>query len=181
MELEKAKAIAERLKALLTAACGRINMDGSDQPAIIIAGSIRRLKPDVGDIELLCVPRYIVGVDMLDAKVRTLILLRTLDFRLNRRGSKMYGTKNKLLVHVESGIGVDIFSTTEKCWPVALVVRTGGKETNTRIAAAALRKGYRFRAYGDGFDTPNGHIHCSNEREVFEVVGLPYKEPWKRE
>lgn len=171
MELQQAKAIAEELKGLLELACERIE----------IAGSIRRRKPEVGDIELLCIPRYVAGVDQLDREIGSLFIRRILGFRLNKRGSKVYGPKNKLLVHLPSGIGIDVFSTEEDCWPVALVVRTGGKVTNQRIATAALRKGYRFRAYGDGFDTPNGHIHCSSEREVFEVVGLTYKDPVERE
>ena len=170
MELEKAKAIAEKIKAVLESSCERI----------VIAGSIRRQKPDVGDIELLCIPKYIAGVDMLDAKIQTLIHFDMLGYRLNKLGSKVYGAKNKLLVHLPSGIGVDVFSTDERCWPVALVVRTGGKTTNQRISMAALRKGWRFRAYGDGFDTPDGHIPCSSERGVFELVGLSYLEPWER-
>lgn len=172
MELEKAKMVAEGLKTLLESSC--------DRPPVIV-GSVRRRKPQVGDIELLCIPRHFAGVDMLDAKIKTLIQLGVLDYRRNKLGSRVYGLKNKFLRHVESGIGIDIFSTTEECWPVALVVRTGGKTTNKRIATAALRKGYRFRAYGDGFDTPNGHIPCQTEREVFEAVNLPYLEPWERE
>lgn len=181
MELEKAKAIAEKLKGLLEAACERINMDGSDQPAIIIAGSLRRLKRDVGDIEFLCIPKYIAGVDMLDAKIKTLLQLDVLHLRRNKLGSKVYGPKNKLLRHVESGIGVDVFSTTEECWPVALVVRTGGEKTNKEIASRALERGMRFHAYGRGFTTPTKEIICHSEQDVFEAVGLPYKEPWERE
>ena len=180
MELEKANVIAERLKALLAATCERINMDGSDQPAIIIAGSIRRLKPDVGDIEFLCIPKYVAGVDMLDAKIQTLIQLDVLGFRRNKLGRKVYGPKNKLLVHVESGFGVDVFSTDEECWPVALVVRTGGETTNKRIAMAAIRKGWHLKAYGSGFSTPDGDVVCKSEREVFELVDLPYQQPWER-
>jgi len=63
-----------------------------------------------------------------------------LAMRLNKRGSRTYGPKNKLMVHLPSGIGVDIFSTDEECWPVSLVVRTGGETTNKRIAMAAIRK-----------------------------------------
>ncbi|GAH53689.1 unnamed protein product, partial [marine sediment metagenome] len=82
--------------------------------------------------------------------------------------------------HCESGIGVDVFSTDEQCWPVALVVRTGGERTNKEIASRALERSMRFRAYGDGFDTPDGHLQCKSEEEVFKAVGLPYKEPWER-
>lgn len=170
MELEKAREIAGSLKELLESACERI----------VIAGSIRRQKPEVGDIELLAIPKYVAGVDQLDKEIGGLFIQHILGFRLNKKGSKVYGPKNKLLLHIESGIGVDIFSTTEECWPVALVIRTGPKESNVAIATAAQRKGWRLRAYGSGFDTPNGSIHCQSEREVFELVGLPYQQPWER-
>ena len=170
MDLEKAKAIAEKIKAVLESSCERIT----------IAGSIRRQKPEVGDIELLAIPKYVDGVDMLDAKIQTMIYFDMLGYRLNKLGSKVYGPKNKLLVHLPSGIGVDIFSTDEESWPVALVVRTGGKVTNQRIATAALRKGYRFHAYGSGFTTPDGEIVCHSEREVFAAVDLPWQEPSER-
>ncbi len=120
MELEKAKAIAEKIKAILESSCDRL----------IIAGSIRRRKPEVGDIELLVIPKYVGGVDILDAKIQTMIYYDMLGYRLNKLGSKVYGPKNKLMVHIPSGIGLDVFSTTAECWPVALVVRTGGKVTN---------------------------------------------------
>ena len=174
MELTKAREIAEELKSLLEPGCARIE----------IAGSIRRQKPEVGDIELLVIPKYgglACGVNMLDQQLIDLMLGGVLDYRLSKRGSRVYGPKNKLMVHVPSGFGVDIFSTTEECWVVSLVVRTGGAETNKRIATRAILKGWHFRAYGDGFDTPDGHIICHSEQEVFEAVGLPYLPPEKRE
>lgn len=171
MELNRAKAIAEDLKSRLEPVCERIE----------IAGSIRRQKADVGDIELLCIPKYTVGVDQLDKQLMLFISQHILDYRRNKLGSRVYGPKNKLLLHCESGIGVDIFSTTKECWPVALVVRTGGKKSNMRLATAALNKGYHFHAYGSGFSTPNGEIVCHSEREVFETVDLLYLEPWRRE
>ncbi len=174
MELEKAKGIAEKIKTILESSC----------EMIVIAGSIRRQKPDVGDLELLCIPKYIDGVDMLDAKIQTMIYFDMLGYRLNKLGRKVYGPKNKLLVHVPSGIGVDIFSTDEQCWWMALVIRTGPRESNITIAKAARAQGWRLKAYGDGFDTSdllkNIPVHCHSEREVFEVVGLPYPEPWER-
>lgn len=171
MELQKAKAIAEELKALLEPACQRV----------IIAGSIRRQKPLVGDIELLCIPMFVNGVDQLDREIGALVIQRILGFRLNKLGSRVYGPKNKLMLHLPSGIGVDIFSTDAQCWPVALVVRTGGEKTNKRIATVALRKGWHWHAYGKGFTTPDGEVICHSEREVFEAVGLSYLLPWERE
>jgi DNA polymerase/3'-5' exonuclease PolX len=170
MELERAQSIADDLLKRLYPYCQRIE----------VAGSVRRQKPEPSDIELLCIPKYVASVDQLDKEIGALFIQQILGFRRNKLGSRVYGPKNKLLRHLESGIGVDIFSTDEQCWPVALVVRTGGKETNMRIATAALRKGWQFHAYGSGFSTPDGYVHCSSEREVFEAVGLPYQEPWER-
>jgi len=171
MEINRASTIAEEIMGLLDGSCDRME----------IAGSIRRRKPDVGDIEILCIPRFEGGADSLDRRVQGLMFQGILAYRLNKLGRKVYGPKNKLLLHVPSGIGVDIFSTTEECWAVSQVVRTGGKATNQRIATAALNKGYKFHAYGSGFTTPQGEIICRSEREVFEAVGLSYREPWERD
>lgn len=171
VKAETALQVAEALKAQLKFYCHRIE----------IAGSLRRQRPDVGDIEILLVPRRQGDVDLLDKVVKHMLHEGILKYRRNKKGSRMYGTKNKLLIHVESGIAVDIFSTDEQCWPVALVVRTGPKESNIAIATAAQRKGWRLKAYGSGFDTPNGPIRCQSEREVFELVGLPYRPPEERD
>jgi len=56
MELNKARKIAETLKAALEGSCERIE----------IAGSIRRRKLDPVDIELLCIPRFDDGVDLFE-------------------------------------------------------------------------------------------------------------------
>jgi DNA polymerase/3'-5' exonuclease PolX len=171
MELEKAKAIAREIVYWLTPACHRIT----------IAGSIRRRKPDVGDIELLCIPKFNGPVDLLDRELKWLIGTGQLDYRRNKKGSIVYGPKNKLLRHVASGIGVDIFSTDEECWPVALVVRTGGEATNKEIATRAIRHGLRFHAYGRGFTLADGsELVCQSEEDVFKAVGLAYREPWER-
>ena len=167
---EEALQVAETLKFLLETVCERIE----------IAGSLRRQRPEVGDIELLVIPKRLGEVDYLDLFVKSMIASGVLDYRRNKRGSPMYGPQNKYLIHVVSGIAVDIFSTTEEAWFVALVIRTGPKESNIAIATAAQRKGWRLKAYGDGFDTPNGPLRCHSEREVFERVGLPYLEPEDR-
>lgn len=172
MELTKARAIAEELVGLLAPACLRIE----------IAGSIRRRRPEVGDIELLVIPKFLEHIDLLDRELGVLMLVEGIfDHRRNKRGSIVYGPKNKLLVHKPSGIGVDIFSTTEECWPVAMVVRTGGKATNIEISRRAIDRGMSFHAYGRGFTrADNSELVCYSEEDVFKAVGLRYLEPWER-
>ncbi len=168
---DTAWAVARDLELRLWGRCERIE----------VVGSLRRRKQWVGDIEFLCIPMYEGWKNLLDERVRDLIADGILDYRLNKLGSKVYGRWNKLLVHVASGIGVDIFSTDGHRWAVALVVRTGGEATNKEIATRAIQRGLRFHAYGSGFTREDGReIVCQTEAEVFAAVGLPWREPWER-
>lgn len=47
----------------------------------------------------------------------------------------MWGEKNKLAVHVRTGIPVDFFAATEANWWNYLVCRTGGEQNNIAIAS----------------------------------------------
>lgn len=152
--------------------------------SIEVAGSIRRRKPDVGDVELLCIPR--LGdrdLDWLDYSLKDMLAShpRLLDLRLDKNGRTSYGPQNKYLVH-HTGIPVDIFSTTPENWWVALVVRTGPAELNRAIAGKALRMGMQFHAYGRGFTSKIGdyEIVCKSEEDVFKAVELPYLPPHLR-
>lgn len=171
MELAQAQKIAKELKALLAPECQIIQ----------VVGSTRRRKPFPNDLELLCIPKYLDGVDQLDEEIKKLMAEELLGYRRNVRGSIAYGPKNKLLVHLPSGVGVDIFSTDSECWWVSLAVRTGGEITNKRVAMAAIRKGWHLQAYGHGFSTPQGDVVCQSEEEVFRAVGLPYLPPERRD
>lgn len=169
--LREAEVVANELVALLKPVCDRL----------VVAGSIRRRRPEVSDIELLCIPKFSGVVDLLDQKLKWLIGTRVLEYRPNKRGITTYGPKNKFLCHAESGIGVDIFSTDDECWAVSLVVRTGGETTNKEIASLALERGMKFHAYGRGFTLASGsELVCQTEEDVFRAVGLRYLEPWER-
>ena len=178
MKLKEAQKIAEEVKGWLKPYCQRIE----------IVGSVRRRKAECGDMELLCVPKTepcgLLGmptIDMCSVKIQSLMRQHKLDFRLNSKGSRVYGPKNKLLTHVASGFPVDIFSTDEEGWATAMVIRTGSKSNNIRIAMAAKKKGWKFNAYGSGFTKEDdSKVICKIEKEVFEDVGLKYLEPWER-
>jgi DNA polymerase (family 10) len=159
---------------------------------VIVAGSLRRRKQEVGDIEILYIPireeRQVPGdmfgkqmVDLVDLAIRELVDAGTLELRKGETGHTAYGPKNKLMTHLPTGMPVDFFATVESSWYNYLVCRTGSKESNMRIAKAAMDKGWRWNPYGAGFTGPNGAAHqVTDERDVFEFVGLPYREPWER-
>ena len=160
---------------------------------LIVAGSLRRRKAAVGDVEVLFVPRFHTEpdgffdtkeVNLADDLLGLLLAKGALARRKNVNGSEMWGAKNKLALHVASGIPVDLFTATEESWFNYLVCRTGPGESNIAIASAAQAKGWKWNPYGAGFSrqiglTTEQHI-VTSEREAFEFVGLPFKEPWER-
>lgn len=175
-----ALAVAEELQAMMAPACKRI----------AIAGSLRRLKPEVGDIELLFVPilsdrpdglfdRRIVDVasEVIDGLLADGVIAK----RPNVNGHFTWGERNKLAVHVASGIPVDFFGTNEDNWFVSLVIRTGSKETNLALTTGANKQGASLMAYGCGVKWSDGTItRATSEEHVFELCGVDYKEPKER-
>lgn len=176
-----AMTVAEALRTLLAPFCERIE----------IAGSLRRQKLEVGDIELLFIPKFgtrqkdlleTEQYDLADWKINEELKAGILAKRPNKVGTFAWGEKNKLALHVHSGIPVDLFATTEPCWWNSLVCRTGGKDNNLLITTTAQREGWSFEAYGSGFRALNcsEHHQTTSERDVFEFIGLPYLEPKDR-
>jgi DNA polymerase/3'-5' exonuclease PolX len=159
---------------------------------MLIAGSLRRKRPVVSDIELLYVPRLNeiddpedmlcrkITIDLTEPAIAALLKLGTIAKRPNKRGSFTWGPENKLAVHIASGIPVDFFATTEERFFNALVVRTGPAESNVRIASAAKGIGWKWHAYGNGFTRAGETQIVTSERAVFEHVQLPYLEPHLR-
>ncbi len=174
--------VAQKFVAYLARHCRRIE----------IAGSLRRRQPFVSDIEILFVPRLTSITDfgdMFGAKTQisqagvaidALIAAELIAKRPNKLGHLTWGAENRLAVHVESGIPVDFFATTEANWWNALVVRTGPAASNKAIASAAIARDWRWNAYGSGFTRDHRQKTASSEQDVFEFVGLPYLPPEKR-
>ncbi len=179
---DTAKRVATELERALVDACTRI----------AVAGSLRRGKELVGDIELVYVPRVVrmkdpadlfqdKDVDLTVGVIRLLEQRGVLCRRRNALGRETFGPLNKLMVHAESQIPVDLFATMEACWWNYLVCRTGPAESNVRIAAAARRQGWMWNPTGPGFSrvVPGQGTEVEqmdSEAAVFEWVGLPCPE-----
>lgn len=175
--------VAEEIVHTLEPFCERIK----------IAGSIRREKSEVGDIEVLMIPRYesrrvsLFGdkdFDIAAEKINQMLTAGVLAKRPNVRGHFAWGPLNKLAIHTASGIGVDFFTTTAAHWYVSLVIRTGPAEFNQKLMTSAARHGINLHAYGDGTGATETHggndIPVTSERHVFELAGMPWKEPKDR-
>lgn len=198
---ETAKAVVRELLPRLEPACAT---DAEGKPWLRVAGSLRRRKATVGDIEFVYAPAFGPVKDglfmkegnLMDDTLERLVAEGVLAPRVLGNGSLAWGAKNKLALHVASGIPVDFFSTAAAAFWNYLVCRTGSKENNIAIAEAAKRRGLKWSPYEPGFrvadldlatqslgrdDLYSGRLLAAqSEEEVYSLAGLPYLPPHQR-
>lgn len=173
--------MARELVGILSPCCERL----------VVAGSLRRGKAQVSDVELLYLPitrpnpEDLFGsgprLNLVEEKLALLVREGSLAPRVNKHGSAAWGAENKLAVHTASGMPVDFFAACERTWITRLVCRTGGAQTNIRIAEAAKRQGFHWNPYQGFSGLALGRVQPQSEQELFDLVGLPYLEPKERE
>lgn len=197
-----ALAVVRELMPLLMPQCVPGGPDG--KPWFKVAGSLRRKKPEVGDIEIVYISAFGEVPDglftrdgnLFDAALEGLITNGVLAMRRNVNGGTAWGPSNKLAVHVASGIPIDFFSTTVPDFWSYLVCRTGSHENNIRIATAAHERGLKWLPTRGGMQVLNtalaGHalnrrdlhtgqvLRVMSEQDVYAFAGLPYLEPQAR-
>jgi len=180
---ELAMSVAVEIEALLKDATERTE----------IVGSLRRGKKDVGDVEILFIPRMMSGVaDDMFSKPKLVDQAEICIADLEKRGvigrrlavtgrQAGWGPLNKLAVHVRTGIPVDLFSTTAARWHMSLVIRTGPKEFNLALIKGALDRGLNLHAYGVyTYNSTGEEVPCNSEQEVLQLAGIPWIEPKDR-
>lgn len=133
-----------------------------------VAGSLRRMKETIGDIDLL------VAAQEVDPVMDVFVSLEQVA-EVIARGP----TKSSVRLH--TGQQVDLRVIQPKHWGAALQYFTGSKDHNVRLREIALKKGYSLNEYSltrvkDGQD-----FYCHEEREVYEKLGLPLIPPELRE
>lgn len=180
----QAFAVAYGILEALQPACERIE----------IAGSLRRKRPTVGDIEIVYVPwikmipdpddllQTLVRTNLADKEIARLQKIAVLERRLDANARETFGEQNKLMVHF-SGIPVDLFATTIDNWFNYLVCRTGPSALNIKIASGARQHGWKWHPYSFGFTSIRGvecNFRVTCEEDVFRIAGLPYLPPEER-
>jgi DNA polymerase/3'-5' exonuclease PolX len=156
-----------------------------------IAGSIRRQKATVSDIEIIYIPKYEdeSRFSLFNDKQQKLasnmrIYLQTApDFkrRLNKLGYTTFGGKIQLMLY-KSKYPVDFFATNEEGWALTKLIRTGSKEFNIFLINEALLNGYKVSVENNCIiktDT-NENIYFKTEEEIFSLLGLDYLPPENR-
>lgn len=165
LHLSDGLAIAHRLRTLLAPACERIE----------IAGSLRRLKPEVGDIELVAIPRR--APNLLGEPGES--ILSGLLVALLRDGvllpAHKNGNKYKQFYWGQlPALQIDLYVTTPEEWGVRFTLSTGSADFNRRLVLSRQRGGllpscYEIRDNRVWFK--NTPLPTPEERDVFTLIG----------
>ncbi|MGQ9755553.1 MAG: helix-hairpin-helix domain-containing protein, partial [Desulfotomaculales bacterium] len=131
-----------------------------------IAGSIRRRKETIRDIDILATgpaPNQIMEAFIQLPFVREVLA----------RG------ETKASVLSVQGLQIDLRVVPPESFGAALCYFTGSKEHNIRIRELAARKGLKINEYG--IFRGGKRVGGEAEQDVYEILGLPYIPPELRE
>lgn len=147
---------------------------------IEIAGSLRRGNPAVHDIDIVLLPKQPSDQFVLGDEMPLEQILR--DLRARGSLTEVRGKeKIKCFIAAKTGIPVDLYIATPETWTTLLLIRTGSKEHNIKLAQRARELGMKLRASGDGIEAASGQLlRLSTEEELFSVLQVPYKPPEDR-
>jgi DNA polymerase (family 10) len=134
---------------------------------IDVAGSLRRKKETIGDIDILVASDN--ADEVMDWAVKYPDVNRVL----------MKGTK-KTSILISNNVQVDIRVVEKKNYGAALQYFTGSKEHNVAIRALALKQGYKLNEYGL-FSKNGSYITGKEEKTLYETLHLSYIPPELRE
>ncbi len=137
------------------------------------AGSLRRHKEVIGDIDLLASSKK--PVEVISYFVQQPGILKVI-----AQGD------TKASVILEGGIQCDLRVVSDKEFPFALAYFTGSKEHNIVMRQRAIQRGLRLNEYGlfkskEETRDPKLLVACNDEAEIFEKLDLPYIPPEIRE
>lgn len=151
MFLERAEKMANQIIERLAPYCSRIQ----------VAGSIRRKSPNPKDIDLVLIPSDLWNLH------HGIIGLG----QVRMSGSKI------IRVMVDN-TQVDIYVADEESWATLLLIRTGSKENNIRLATLAKKRGWHLAASGEGlFNEKGERVAGDTEESIYESLGLPWQRP----
>jgi DNA polymerase (family 10) len=137
------------------------------------AGSVRRFKEIIGDVDFL---------------VSSKNPARVIEFFTSQPGILSVSAKGdtKASVILAGGIQADLRVVSDAQYPFALAYFTGSKEHNIVMRQRAIQRGLRLNEYGlfrskEETRDPQLLVPCQSEEDIFAALGLAYIPPELRE
>lgn len=156
--LDTADKIAHDLKSYMG------EFKGIDQ--VEAAGSVRRGRDTVGDLDLL-----VTGRDFVD--------LADHIARYPSVSSVLAKGPDKVSIKLKNGMQVDVRMLERQCYGAALQYFTGSKEHNVALRERAKRRGWKLSEYG--LFQGDKVMASRTEEEIYQKLGLPWIPPELRE
>ncbi len=143
---------------------------------ISVAGSARRMKETIGDLDILIVSEN--SGPVMDFFVTMPEVQQVL----------AHG-ETKSMVRLRNGMDADLRVVAKKSFGAALNYFTGSKEHNVALREIAIKKGYKLNEYGlfklktqnSKLKTKEIMIAGETEKELYQTLGMDYIEPEMRE
>jgi len=158
MTLDRAIPLSERLEASIKEVPG--------VKKVTVAGSLRRCKETVGDLDLLAVSKT-------PKKVMDVFVSQPNVVRVLAKGD------TKASVVLKEGIDADLRVVEAHSYGAALNYFTGSKAHNVALRRIAQKKGLKLNEYGLFKGTKQ--IAGETEADLYQALGLKYIEPELRE
>jgi DNA polymerase (family 10) len=132
------------------------------------AGSLRRMRSTIGDLDILVAARD--SAPVMDAFTKLPGVIRVLGKGDTKSSIEFTdGTRAQVWVHPPERFGT------------ALQYATGSKDHNVRLRELALDKGLSLSEHALARTKGEGEILCATELEVYKALGLPWIPPELRE
>jgi DNA polymerase (family 10) len=132
------------------------------------AGSLRRMRPTVGDLDILVAARE--SAPVMDA-------FTTLPGVMEVRGKG----DTKSSIEFADGVRAQVWVHPPEKFGTALQYATGSKDHNVQLRQLALEKGLSLSEHALTRMDGSGEILCATEEEVYAALGLPLIPPEMRE
>ncbi|MSR17882.1 MAG: DNA polymerase/3'-5' exonuclease PolX [Phycisphaerales bacterium] len=148
----------------------------STELRIEYAGSLRRGRETIGDVDLLACTNSPTAI------ADSFCTMPGVE-RVLARGD------NRCSVRLNNGLQIDLRTLPDSCFGAALLYFTGSKEHNIKLRERALAMGMRLNEYGlfkdDGERAPQDRgeipVAALTEVDIYRALGLPFIQPELRE
>lgn len=190
MNIRDAKAIADYLVSRMTPFCHRIE----------IAGSIRRGRQDVKDIEIVAIPRWTTRhagrVTLFDEEPERVNLLYQWATRETAEGGGLHGYLRWIKPGVskitpwppkpegkywrgvvDERIKLDLFLASRDNYGLVLAIRTGSAEFSQALMTYAKHRTCYHVDKGFLRDRNDVALETREERDVFDALGIDWVDP----
>ena len=169
---DEAKKIADELVVLLGGHFSRLE----------IAGSLRRKKEFVGDIELVGIPHAVLDPNSFWATPISPIwaitsLMKTFGYKAEKSGEKYIKFVSN------HALNVDLFLCTPETWGCIFMIRTGSAEFTRKMVTRKYAGGWcpDHLYFRDGRLWNGGDVlYTREEEDVFDELGLAFIPPEQR-